>query len=115
MDLNFVDPSEAPVPPDEVRIRQLVAEPLPDQRRVKVRLSLTPFQQRPTVVVTILDGEGNKLASTTIIESVDSILEFTMHLRGPAPAGVYQMRAAVGYEDHPEPVHAEEISFRLNN
>ena len=113
MDLNFVDPSEAPVPPEEVRIRVLVAEPFQDQRRVKVHLELTPFQQRPTLAVAILDLEENEIATTSVIESLNNVIEFTMHLPQQAPEGEYRLRAAVGYEEDQAPVHSEETIFEI--
>ncbi|MFP3852962.1 MAG: hypothetical protein ACLFWD_01570 [Anaerolineales bacterium] len=113
MDINFVDPSEAPVPPEELEVRAIRAEPMPDQRRVKVHIELTPFQRRPTLAVAILDQEGTQLASTTIIESIEHILEFTMHLRGKAPAGEYRLKVAAGYEQEQDPVHVKETSFTL--
>jgi hypothetical protein len=113
MDLNFVDPSEAPVPPEELQLKAMKVEPFPDQRRIKVRLELSPFQQRPTLVVAILDKEDQKVATTSIIESIDNVLEFTMHLPGKAPPGQYRLRAAAGYEEEEEPVDVKEVSFQL--
>ncbi len=83
MDLNFVDPSEAPVPPQEVRVRRIDLKPFPDRRRIKVHLELTPFHERPTLEVEVRDPDGEKVASTSIIETVDYQLEFTLHLRKP--------------------------------
>ena len=113
MDLNFVDPSEAPVPPEEVRIRDVTAEPFPDQRRVKVHIELTPFQQRPTLAVVMLDEEENEIATTSIIETLDPILEFTMHIRRQAPAGEYRLRVAAGYDEEEAPVDVKETTFAI--
>lgn len=115
MDLNFVDPSEAPVPPEEVEVREIRAEPMPDQRRVKVHIELTPFQRRPTLAVAILDQDDARLASATIIESIDHILEFTMHLRGKVPSGEYRLKVAAGYEQDQDPVHVKEVNFTLTD
>ena len=48
MDMFFADPNDPPLPPEEVRLRELRAEPWPDVLRVKVFLELTPFQKRPS-------------------------------------------------------------------
>ena len=42
MDIFFQDPTDIPLPPEEVRIRELTAEPWPDGRRVRVYVELTP-------------------------------------------------------------------------
>jgi hypothetical protein len=44
MDIFFHDPTDIPLPPAEVRIRQFKGEPWPDGRRVKLTLELTLFE-----------------------------------------------------------------------
>ena len=82
MDISFTDPSEVPLPPDEVRIRVLRANPWPDGRRVRVYLEVDPFQQRPNADLVIHNDQGQEVAHTHIIESIDREMEVTMHLRG---------------------------------
>ena len=98
MDIFFQDPSAIPLPPDEVRIKALRAEPWQDQRRVRVYLELTPFQQRPNGEVSITNLLGEQVASISIIESIVPRMEFTMHLRGETPPGEYQLKAILYYE-----------------
>ena len=90
MDIFFTDPSDIPVPPDEVRIRQFRAEPWPDGRRIKIFLEVTPFQKRPSGEVTISDALGNIVANANIIETIDPKMELTMHLRDAEPHGIYK-------------------------
>lgn len=115
MDLNFVDPSEAPVPPEEVRIRTVIAEPFPDQRRIKVHVELTPFQQRPTLAVVMMNENEDEIATTSIIETLDPVLEFVMHVRRRAPAGEYRLRVAAGYDEEQAPVDVKETTFALTD
>jgi hypothetical protein len=112
MDLHFVEPDETPVPPEQIRVRRLVLHPMPDGRRVRVQLELTPFLERPTVDVTVTDSSGDTVAATSIIETVDHELEFTLHLRRPGGPGGNSMRVEAGYEQQ-SPVDVKEVEFEL--
>ena len=70
MDIFFQDPSDIPLPPVEVRIRSLRAEPWSDQRRVHIYLELDPFQKRPNIEVVINDPEGREEARVDIVETM---------------------------------------------
>lgn len=110
LDLHLVDPSEVPVPPDEVRIRELSVEPLPDGRRVRVSLDLTPFQQPPTLDLVVTGDSGVEAASTTIVEPFAPKMSLTMHLQEPDPDGKYSLRVDLVYPDGPAP-DSRETSF----
>jgi hypothetical protein len=97
MDIFFQDPTAIPLPPKEVRIKSLRAEPWPDNRRVRVTLEVTPFQKRPNGEVNISSPLGEEVASVSIIESIVPRMEFTMHLRGENPAGEYRLSATLFY------------------
>jgi hypothetical protein len=84
MDIFLHDPHEIPLPPEEVRIRDLRAEPLSDGRRVRVTLEVDPFQKRPSASLTIIDAASALLAEASVIESMDRKIELILHLR---PAG----------------------------
>lgn len=89
MDILFSDPADIPLPPDEVRIRELRVDPWPDGRRLKVYLEVTPFQKRPSGEVQITDMEGNPVASANIIETIDPKMEINLHLRAEDNRGEY--------------------------
>lgn len=103
MDIFFQDPSEVPLPPDEVRIRQLLAEPMADGRRIKVHLELDPFQRRPSAELSIRAADGEERASTSIVESMTRKMEVTMHLRGAPPPGRYSLHVTLYYSETLEP------------
>ena len=114
MDIFFQDPSDIPLPPQEVRIREFRIEPWADGRRVRVFLEVTPFQQRPNGEVRITDAQGVEVANISIIETIDPRMEFTMHLRTPEPVGPYTASATLFYsEPLPQPVEGEENSQPL--
>ena len=68
--------------PEETRITSITAEPWPDSRRVRVNLEITPFQKRPHIEVSLVNGEGQEVATTSIVEPMSWKIEFTLHIRG---------------------------------
>jgi hypothetical protein len=106
MDIFLQDPSDIPLPPDEVRIRKFQADPWPDQRRIRVFLEITPFQKRPNGEIKIFDPSGEEAALLTIVETMVPRMEFTVHLRGSSNEGEYTARANIYYlkqAEQPEP------------
>jgi hypothetical protein len=103
MDLHFQDPTDIPLPPDEVRIRELRAEPWPDGRRVRILLELTPFQKHPNGEILITGESGEEVASLSIIESIDHKMDFTIHLRLAKPAGQFTVSTKIFYYQDEEP------------
>jgi hypothetical protein len=99
MDIFFQDPSEIPLPPAEVRIRQLRAEPWPDGKRVHLYMELDPFQQRPNADISIENSAGETVAEVSIIESMTRKIELTMHLHGPMLDGKFKVIANLFYTE----------------
>ena len=99
MDIFFQDPSEVPLPPEEVRIRQVRAEPWPDGRRVRVTLEVDPFQRRPNADLSITNPQGEQVAQASVIEPMGRKMELTMHLREPQPAGLYTLLVVLFYSE----------------
>ncbi|HNT25501.1 MAG TPA: hypothetical protein PKM21_14095 [Anaerolineales bacterium] len=104
MDIFFQDPDEIPLPPEEVRLRALRAEPWADGKRIKIYLETDPFQKHPSVEVTILGPSGGEATQITIVETVTRKLEFNMHLR-TSLKGAYRVEAVL-YYDVPLPADA---------
>lgn len=98
MDIFFQDPGEIPLPPGEVRIRELVPTPWPDGRRVKVYLEVDPFQKRPSAQVEILNSSGDVVAEVSVIETMTRKMEFNMHLRHPDLVGSYRIAVVLYYQ-----------------
>lgn len=97
MDIHFTDLSEVPLPPDEVRIRDLGVEPYPDGKRLRLSLELTPFQKPPSGEIFITDLLGNQVASVSIIEAIDAKMDLTLHLRTPDPQGAFTAHVLIFY------------------
>lgn len=98
-DIFWTDASEAPVPPDEVRIRQFSAAPRRDGTRIDVAAELTPFQKRPNLEVSIHNAAGNEVAALSVVEAIDPKMDFTMHLRETKTGGSYRVVMLVFYAD----------------
>ena len=112
MDIEFRDPAEAPLPPDRVSFRRIEVEPYPDAQRVLVRLSVTPFQVRPTIDLEVLDEQGEKVAASSIVEATDANMSLTLHLQRPSPELQYTLVARLLYEEQGE-VDRGEAPFML--
>ena len=126
MDIFFTDPSEVPLPPSEVKIQSLKAEPWSDGQRVSVSLEVDPFQKRPSAELEIKNQAGQTVAAVTVIESMNRKMEFNMHLREKHSGGTYQLTAILYYSKSEETegdevplqkiteVDRQEISFEID-
>jgi hypothetical protein len=92
-------PPENAVPPGEVRFSGLKVEQWPDGLRVRVHVDITPFQKRPDLEATILDADGNEIANTLIIETLENRLVFTLHLHPDSPGKQLTLKAVLSYQD----------------
>jgi hypothetical protein len=109
----FFEPAEGALPPDQIRFTALSVEPYDDGRRVRVHFSLTPFEQPPNITLLLLDPSGEEVSRASIIESIDTTLAFTMHIRVPSTALEYCLTAALGYPDQ-EPVDNRSLNFSFS-
>jgi hypothetical protein len=100
VDIPFVEPDDIPVPPPEVRFREVKVAPHPDRRRVRVRLELTPFLERPDINLLVQDAQGGPLASAAIVETNEASLQLTLHLPAIMPAGLLTLVSTIHYTDH---------------
>ncbi|NPA27082.1 MAG: hypothetical protein GXO36_05755 [Chloroflexi bacterium] len=92
----FEDPNDPKRPPEEVEVRELRVEPL-DHGRIRVYLTLSPYQQRPHINLTVWNAQQQPVAELLIVEPVNPRMEFTLYLREEAPAGSYRVAASVQY------------------
>jgi hypothetical protein len=107
MDIFFNNPNVVRLPPEEVRLREVHITDLPKSGRVKIHLELTPFQKRPDISVSITSFSGKEAARTTILETMLTKLELTMHLREPELGREYTVETTVYYQKLPQPSETE--------
>lgn len=99
MDIFFSETGDPPVPPSEVRFKELVGQVWPDGRRVQVIIELTPFLKKPNLQLRIANSDGEVVASLEVVEAIDFKMDFTMHLRESQPSGKYHINAQIFYTD----------------
>ncbi len=103
MNIFLHDPNEVRLPPEEVQLTNVQATPQPNGKQVKVLLELTPFMKRPNIAVSITNAAGRPVGQTSILETMQHKLEFTMHLRQVEPGDELRMETTVYYQKLPEP------------
>jgi hypothetical protein len=91
--------NEDALPPEEVRILDLHAEPWQDGRRIRVHITLTPFQQPPNLEASIYDLQGNEVSHASIIENIDDKLVITMHLRDRESQAEYWLEVSLSFPE----------------
>ncbi len=77
----FDDPAMSPRPREEVRFNQLGLYVYEDDKRVAVGFDITPFLERPSIQVIVLNDEGQELSNLTVIEAMQPNFNLTMHMQ----------------------------------
>lgn len=105
MDIQFYEDGDfAPRPPNEVRIELLEVIPYPDRFRIFIHIRLTPFLERPNLLLSAHDEQDQLVSELSIIETMHHDMEFTMHIRNrQETAGAYTLTADVFYEQRSPP------------
>ncbi|MCB9454956.1 MAG: hypothetical protein H6671_03090 [Anaerolineaceae bacterium] len=100
MEINlFNNTDRVPKPKREVRIENVTITPYPDRFRVHVAVGVTPFQERPNLLLVVHDEQDRMVNELNVIETMHYDMEFTLHLRGMTdPAGAYTLTIDLFYE-----------------
>jgi hypothetical protein len=115
MDINiFNDPNKVPQPREKVRIEELFAEPYPDGFRVRVSVKLTPFRERPNMLLILRQADGTLINELNIIETMHYDSEYVIHIRRKSnPAGDYVLEAELFYETRQPPQDRASFAFTV--
>jgi hypothetical protein len=98
MDIEFFDdPLRQPKARDEVRIKQIGLFIHDDLRCISFGLELTPFLERPSIQVTIRNGQGNPAGALTVIETMTPNFSLIVHLRDEDISDPYELTAEIYY------------------
>lgn len=104
MDIPLFDNGQVPQPKDQIKIESLTVTPYPDRRRIYIEIKVTPFQERPNLILMAHTDDDNLVGELNIIETMHANMEFTMHLRGlEDTAGTYSLTAELFYENKNPP------------
>jgi len=103
MDIPIFPQSEAPKPREEMRIEALDVALYRDRMRVLVHVRVTPFLERPNLLIAVRDEGDRLVGELNVIETMHNDMEFTLHLRGvDDPTGWYTVEVDLFYETrHP--------------
>lgn len=112
-----MDSSDSSIEPEQgftdLQFIDLHPEPWPeDNRRIRVHVEVTPFEQRPDLDLAILDARGEEVATVTIVEMLDPKFVITMHLRGDQTSGAFTLRGRLHYSEQ-EPLAEASHPFEL--
>jgi hypothetical protein len=99
MDIFFNDPTDVPLPPDQMEVRELTGQPNEDGSRILVRFEITPFQERPNIEILLTNPEGDQIAGFSVVEAIENKMDFTLHLRGPQTSGKATLTMQIIYTD----------------
>ena len=99
MDIEFTDSPEVPRGPEEVRILDVQAAVLSDQRRIELTIVITPFLEPPNLEIEAIAEDGTRVSSTIIIGVPNKIVSLVLHLRGEIREGRVRVRCTLKYDD----------------
>ncbi len=94
----YDDPVGGAYSRDKVRFNQLGLYVHEDGRRIAVGFDITPFQERPSIELSMKNSDGIESTSLTIIEAIEPQFNITMHLRDPHPINPYTIEAILYYQ-----------------
>ena len=103
MGIHFFESDQELQSRDNVRIEEVTITPYPDRFRVHVKIRVTPFRERPNLVIVARDERDRIVSELDVIATMHSTMEFTIHLRDvDDPAGTYSLTVDLFYESkHP--------------
>lgn len=116
MDIEFFNGAHAPQPREDVKIEDIRISPYPDGFRVHVEVDVTPFRERPNLLLVIHNDDDKIITELNIIETMHFKMEFTMHLRGlENPVGAYSLTAQLFYETRNPPQDQRIQGFTIHD
>ncbi|MCB9459922.1 MAG: hypothetical protein H6670_09745 [Anaerolineaceae bacterium] len=115
MEINiFNDPNQVPQPKDKIKIERVEATPYPDRYRVHVEIDVTPFRERPNLLIVMKDASDSIINELSVIETMHAKMEFTLHIRGKDdPAGDYLIDVELFFETRNPPQDRASVSLTI--
>jgi hypothetical protein len=115
MDIPILPHGFAPKPRDEVVIEALHVAIYQDRLRILVHVHVTPFMERPNLLICVRTEDNRVVGELNIIETMHNDMEFTVHLRGldGDPQGWYTVEADLFYETRNPPQDSRVEAFEI--
>lgn len=114
MDIPLFNSDRAPKPREEIRIEQVEIVSYPDRFRVYVHLVVTPFMERPNLLLVIRDRDQRVISELSIIETMHQDMEFTIHLRNiENPVSSYTLTSELFYDTRNPPQDRRVDAFEV--
>jgi hypothetical protein len=114
MDIPLFPSDQIPQPKEKIRIETLDITPYRDRFRVHIHLKVTPFLERPNLLLIAHNSEDRIVSELNVIETMHYDMEFTMHLRNVTdPAGIYSMTVELFYETRNPPQDKRIETFEI--
>lgn len=115
MEIPILPLGNAPKPRGEVAIEVLEVAIYHDRMRVLIHVGVTPFLERPNLLLSVRNAEDKLVGELSIIETMHNDMEFTMHLRGldGDPQGWYTVEADLYYETRNPPQDTKVEAFEI--
>jgi hypothetical protein len=115
MEIPILPHGFAPKPREELRIEALDVAIYPDRQRILLHIAVTPFMERPNLLVSVRSAADRLVGELSIIETMHSDMEFTVHLRGIEgdPAGLYTVEADLFFESRNPPQDSRVEAFEI--
>ncbi len=114
MDIPLFPSNHIPRPRNEIHIETLDITPYPDRFRVHLHIVVTPFQERPNLLIVVHNHQDQIVGELNVIETMHHDMEFTLHIRNTDnPAGLYTLTAEVFYETRNPPQDRRIEAFEI--
>ena len=103
-------------PRENVKITSLKTTPYPDNTRIRMQLTITPFQERPNLEIFAYREDGLIVSEMSVIETMTPNLDFTLYIRGVKNTpGNYILRTELYYDDRNAPQDTKEVTFTISD
>jgi hypothetical protein len=114
MEIPLFPSDSVPQPKENIHIEGLEITPYPDRFRVHIHIKVTPFLERPNLLLVAHNDQDQIVSELNVIETMHHDMEFTMHIRNMTdPAGTYTLTADLFYETRNPPQDRQIEAFEI--
>ena len=99
MDIFFSDPDEIPLPPDEIRFRNIQVYPINGSNKIKIYIEIDPFRKKPNIDLVVFNNRREIATSVNIIESIQRKMEIIAHLKRNTADIEFNLEATLYYSE----------------